>query len=133
MVPKLLAGFLTEYGRLIRASWEANPYHPPRPHSKKSVRPKHVNLLRRMGRFVTEVLRFATDLRLPFTNSGSEQDIRALKIQMKTSVGLRTMAEAQEFLALRSYLSTARKQGQSAYAVMRQLHADDSWLPSAAT
>jgi hypothetical protein len=73
-----------------------------------------------------------TELRLPFTNNGSEQDVRLLKIQMKVSGGLRMMAGARDFLDLRSYLSTARKQGQSACAVLRQLHGGDSWLLSAA-
>lgn len=130
--PEVLATIRARYERLIGAGWEANPDHPPGPRSAKGARPKHVNLLHRMGVYLTEILRFTTDLRLPFTNNGSEQDVRPLKIQMKVSGGLRSLGGAQEFLALRSYLSTARKQGQSAYTVLRQLHAGDAWMPSVA-
>jgi transposase len=43
---------------------------------------------------------------------------------------LRTMAGAQAFCQLRSYLSTARKQGQSAFAAMRMLHDGTPWMPA---
>ena len=39
------------------------------------------------------------------------------------------MAGADAFCRLRSYLSTARKQGQSAYGVLRLLHEGDPWMP----
>ena len=42
-------------------------------------RPKHVNLLDRLDIHRDEVLRSATDLRVPFTNNGSERDIRPTK------------------------------------------------------
>jgi transposase len=42
---------------------------------------------------------------------------------------LRTMAGAQAFCRLRSYLSSARKQGQSVFGVLRMLHAGNPWMP----
>ncbi len=75
------------------------------------------------------MLRFAEDLRVPFTNNGSEQDVRPLKIRMKISGCLRTMAGAETFVRIRSYLSTARKQGQSAHAAMRNLYDGNPWMP----
>jgi transposase len=71
------------------------------------------------------------DLRVPFTNNGSERDLRPLKIRMKIAGCLRTMAGAQAFCRLRSCLSTARKHGQPALAVLRQLHHDSPWMPAA--
>ncbi len=44
---------------------------------------------------------------------------------------LRSMAGAQAFCRLRSYLSTARKHGQSAFTVLRDLHAGTPWTPAA--
>lgn len=76
------------------------------------------------------MLRYGEDLRVPFTNNGSEQDVRPLKIRMKVAGCLRTMAGAQAFCQLRSYLSTARKQGQSAFAAMRMLHDGTPWMPA---
>ena len=49
---------------------------------------------------------------------------------MKIAGCLRTMAGAEAFCRHRSYLSTARKQGQSALAVMRMLHERNPWIPA---
>ena len=66
------------------------------------------------------------------TNNGSEQDVRPLKIRLKIAGCLRTMTGAQAFARLRSYLSTAHKQGQSAFAVLRMLHDGHPWMPATA-
>jgi transposase len=88
------------------------------------------NLLDRLDGRRDEVLRYAEDLRVPFTNTnGSERDIRPLKIRLKVAGCLRTMAGAEAFCRLRSYLSTARKQGQSAFGVLRLLHEGNPWMP----
>lgn len=77
------------------------------------------------------MLRFATDLRVPFTNNGSECDIRPLKIRMKTAGCLRTMAGGEVFCRLRFYLSTTRKPDRSAFLVLCQLHDGAPWIPAA--
>src|SRR5664280_2390424 len=87
------------------------------------------HLLDRLDGHRDEVLRYAEDLRVPFTNNGSERDIRPLKIRLKVAGCLRTMAGAEAFCRLRSYLSTARKQGQSAFGVLRLLHDGNPWMP----
>ena len=132
LAPSLLDTYQRRYDALINAGWAANREHQ-RGDRGKRKRPKHVNLLDRLDTQRHEVLRFATDLRVPFTNNGSEQDIRPLKIRMKISGCLRTTTGAQQFCRLRSYLSTARKQGQSAHAVLRALHEGKPWLPAIPT
>lgn len=127
----LLANYQRRYNELIKAGWAANPEHRPGQRGKRR-RPKHVNLLDRLDTHRHEVLRFAEDLRVPFTNNGSEQDVRPLKIRMKISGCLRTMAGAETFVRLRSYLSTARKQGQSPHAAMRTLYDGNPWTPAIA-
>jgi len=127
----LLATYQRRYDELVTAGWAANPDHHPGGRGK-SRRPKHVNLLDRLDIHRGEVLRYAHDLRVPFTNNGSEQDVRPLKIRMKIAGCLRTMTGADAFCRHRSYLSTARKQGQSAFAVMRMLHELNPWIPAIA-
>ncbi len=125
----LLDTYRHRYNEFIKAGWAANTeYHPGR--RGKGKRPRHVNLLNRLDTHRQEVLRFAADLTIPFTNNGSEQDLRPLKIRMKIAGCLRTMAGAETFVRLRSYLSTARKQGQSTHAAMRILHAGTPWTPA---
>jgi transposase len=128
--PELLAAAGTRYHALLADGWAANPGHQ-RGERFKRRRPPHVNLLDRLDGHREEVLRFAADLRVPFTNNGSEQDIRPLKIKVKVAGCWRTLAGAQTFCRLRSYLATARKHGQSAYTALRQLAEGNPWMPPA--
>jgi hypothetical protein len=67
-----------------------------------------------------------------FTNNLSERDLRMTKLQVKISGCWRTMEGAERFLAVRSYISTARKQGQRPLDVLGKLTAGQPWLPAAA-
>ena len=131
LAPALLATYRRRYTELITAGWQANPAHH-RGGRGQQRRPKHVNLLDRLDTHRDEVLRYCDDLRVPFTNNGSEQDIRPLKIRMKIAGCLRSMTGAEAFCRLRSYLSTGRKQGQPAFAIMRALFEGHPWIPTAA-
>jgi transposase len=68
------------------------------------------NLLLRLRDFKQDVLRFATNFAVPFTNNQAERDIRMMKLKMKISGGFRTFQGARTFATLRSVLSTAKKQ-----------------------
>jgi transposase len=115
------AKFFRRYDRIVARAAKLNPAPgPPRPPEKglprrrvpKPARKKNpaVPLIKRLRECREEILCFMTDLRVAFDNNGSERDLRMIKLQQKTSGCFRTVAGAERFCLIRSYLSTARKQ-----------------------
>ncbi|MCB9041686.1 MAG: transposase [Lewinellaceae bacterium] len=79
------------------------------------------NLLIALRDHVDEVLRFMYDFRVPFDNNRAERDIRMLKVKMKISGFFHRIETGNRFLRIRAYLSTAAKQGYSAFEALKQL------------
>jgi transposase len=79
--------------------------------------------LERLRDYETEVLRFMTDTRVPFTNNLSERDIRMTKVQQKISGCFRSIQGAKIFCRIRSYLSTCKKHGIEPADALRLLFA----------
>lgn len=111
--------FLRRYDRLVRRADRLNPPSPKgtatidASKNKLFIRPTPGSLIKRLQRRRDEVLRFMTDTGVPFDNNGSERDLRMVKLQQKISGCFRTPDGARSFCRVRSYLSTARKQGHS--------------------
>jgi len=80
------------------------------------------------------ILRFTTDLTVPFSNNQAERDIRPTKVQQRASGGCwRTLQGVAEFAIVQSYLSTAQKWGITRIDALRQLFTGGPWLPTAPT
>src|ERR1039457_6113346 len=92
---------------------------------------KHNALARRLLDRQDDYLRFTQDRRVPADNNGSERDIRMIKLRQKISGCLRTLTAAQQFCAIRSYLSTAAKHGLSFFDALVMLTEDQPWTPPA--
>jgi transposase len=89
-------------------------------------------LIRRFERFEDMVLRFVTDLTVPFTNNDAERAVRPVKVQQRTSGGAwRTLAGLSDFAVVQSYLDTATKWGRDKLSVLRELFTTGAWLPPA--
>lgn len=107
---------LRRYAELVREAEKLNPAleqeqeeDPAKEKQTTQLTPrKLINRLQKKG---DEILRFMTDLTVPFDNNGSERDLRMVKLSQKISGCFRTEDGARQFCRIRSYLSTARKQG----------------------
>jgi len=64
------------------------------------------------------------------TNNLAERDIRMIKLQQKISGCWRTLTGAEQFLALRAYLSTAAKNDHPIVQAITALATRDPWLPA---
>jgi transposase len=119
------------YERLLADGRAANPLPPlVGRRGRRARRSPAANLLDRLDVHRDEVLRWLDDCRVPFDNNQAERDLRMVKLQQKISGCWRTLGGAEAFLALRSYLSTARKYGLNPLAVLGLLFEGIPWLPA---
>ncbi len=102
-----------EYSQIIGAGFEYHTLLPPLPTGKRGKQKQRdgKNLLDRLKEKRDCILRFMYDFSVPFTNNLGEQDIRMAKLKQKISGSFRTFMGGQIFCRVRSYISTARKQG----------------------
>lgn len=87
---------------------------------RKKRRTGH-NLLMRLSKDREDVLRFLREEEVPFTNNQAERDIRMMKCKQKISGSFRTMEGGQNFVLIRSVISTARKKGLNILETLTQL------------
>ena len=123
--PEVIERLTTTYHQLIEAGLAAQP-PPSSPLPKKPGKVKQTkakNLLDRLERDAQAVLRFMTDLRVPFTNNGSEQDLRMMKVQQKISGTFRSETGPAAFCRIRGYFSTMAKQGHRLCMIARHIFA----------
>ncbi len=90
---------------------------------------KYNNLFTRMTNRWEDYLRFAHDPAVPFDNNPGEQTIRMPKLRVKVSGSLRSIAGAQDFAAIRSYIATATRAGQNMLDVLVQAATGSPWIP----
>jgi transposase len=76
-----------------------------------------------------DYLRFASDLRVPFSNDEAERAIRMSKLRIKISGCMRSMTGAEEFCAIRSYLATAARHAIPALDALTSAFQGQPWIP----
>jgi len=127
--------WLKQYRDILTLGWKANPL-PATPRKKKRGRTKKTkaqNLLARLRDHESAVLAFLHDRQVPFTNNLAEQDIRMIKLRLKISGCFRTLQGAMQFARIRSYLSTARKQGCNILQAISQAMIGQPFIPAQGT
>jgi transposase len=111
--PERIDDYQQRYAEVLRQGFAANP--PPKtPQPQKRGRKKQApskNLLDRLAKYKAETLAFMHDFRIPFDNNLAERDVRMIKVKQKISGAFRTPTGAETCCAIRSYISTVRKQG----------------------
>jgi len=93
------------WGANVAADWPLQPNPPTHDLTGKRGRPAlgpAGSLLARLATHRADVLRFATDFRVPLDNNQAERDVRMVKLKQKISGGWRSTTGAESFLAVRS-------------------------------
>jgi transposase len=130
------AAFEQRYDIIVDAGYAANP---PPTQDEQAAKPKKrgrikqsppINLLNRLNTFKPQVLRFMHDFRVPFDNNLAERDIRMIKVKQKVSGGFRTFRGAQDFAAIRGYISTARKNSVNVFNAISDAFSGKPFIPS---
>ena len=110
------------YRQLVEMGQKLHPPNPPIAGKKgRTKQSKTYNLLCFLDEEEASVLLFMLDFEVPFTNNGAERDIRMLKLRQKISGFFHSLETSDRFLRIRSFISTARKQGFSAYQACQAL------------
>jgi transposase len=128
------AGVFAAYQQRYCKVMEQGCTEHPLPHKRsltmgRVAKSKSRNLWERFDRYADEMLRFAMDLSLPFTNNVAEQALRMMRVKQKISGCFRSKGGAAAFARIRSYIDTLRKQGLCIMEHLKNATAGEAWLP----
>jgi len=124
--------FHKRYLQILDAGYRQNPaaeLYDPRPRRGRKKQTKARNLLDRFRDHPDSILAFMRDFSVPFDNNLSERDLRMMKLRQKISGTFRSFNALVDFCRIRSYVSTARKNGLNALDALRRVFAGDPFVP----
>ena len=133
--PDVLAKYLLRYDELLQEGLLQNPIPEAIPGKRgRRAKGKTRCLIERLQNYKSDILRFAFDWDVPFTNNEAERCVRFSKVKEKISGCFRTKDGADGFMRLMSYIGTAKKHKQSAYDALleavngRSLQLASAWV-----
>ena len=111
--PKAYTQLLKNYRNILTRGTKELPVQPTRPKGKRGriARTDAENLHLRLRKYESEVLRFALEPMVPFTNNLAERELRMTKVKQKISGCFRSEEMAQAYCRVSSYLRTMKALG----------------------
>ena len=111
-----LQQYMKQYDHIVANGLVANPLPTRKPGKRGRLKKgKICCLLERFQDCKADILRFATDWRVPYTNNAAEQAIRFARVKEKVSGCFRTVKGAEHFARVLSFISTAVRHGISSF------------------
>lgn len=118
------------YRQIVTDAYAANPEpcdYNGQPRKRDTLERAGYNLAVAFSERETEILRYTTDLAVPFDNNQAERDLRMVKLQQKISGTFRTTRGAERFATIRSYIETGRKHGHNPIDLLTDLFTGHPW------
>ena len=125
--------FQNQYFQILADGYQQNPPLEPPLGKKRRGRRKQTkarNLLDRFQNHTQSILAFMNDFQVPFDNNMSERDLRMMKLHQKISGTFRSLDAMKAFCRIRSYISTARKNGLNVLDALQRVLDGNPFLPT---
>lgn len=122
------------YDAIVQCGMADNlPSQKPKGKRGRPGKGKVLCLLERLRDYKGDILRFASDWTVPFTNNEAERTIRFSKVKQKVSGCFRTVEGAEDYMQIMSFVSSAKKHGMPYFEAVRvaltgnALHLVEQW------
>ncbi len=106
-----------QYDDILQSAYEMNPLPEPETSDKRGRKKKGKirALIERLDNYKGAVCLFFNDFKVEFDNNQAERDLRMIKVKTKVSGCFRSEDGIRDYLAVMSYVGTAKKHGKNAF------------------